>query len=232
MEVLTNKAGCTLQNNKMKNIQNILALSLLIVGSVAKAQTQEGLYFNLGKNFSSFSYTNKSAYSDKLAINGVGDAYEIGYSKPLKYKNFNTFKDFRYSGSITLNDYNTIAESAVNHLEWKTTYLGLQNTVDYQFYDAFHFFLSAKAGLNVSTLLSGKQTINNSGYNLVHQNEFSGLVVQPLVGIYAKYYLSKKGYLSMGCNLSKSVKLGNNTDHVSINNTQILFGGYFDLIKR
>lgn len=200
--------------------------------TVCTAQAQEGLFFNLGKNFSSFSYKNNSAYTDKLTINGIGDVYEIGYSKSLKYKNFKTFKDFRYSGSITLNDYNAIAESSANHLEWKTTYLGLQNTVDYQFYDAFHLFLSAKAGLNIATLLSGKQTINNSGYNLVHQNEFSGLVLQPVVGIYAKYYLSKNGYLSMGCNLSKSLKLGNNSDHVSITTTQILFGGYFDLIKR
>lgn len=199
---------------------------------LVQAQTKEGVFFNLGKNFSSFSYKNRSAYTEKLTINGIGDAYEIGYSLPLKYKSYKIFKDFRYSGSVTLNDYNAIADWSSSHLEWKTTYLGLQNTVDYQFYDAFHFFLSAKAGLNVSTLLSGKQIVNTSVYNLVQQNEFSGLVLQPLVGVYAKYYLSKNGYLSVGCNLSKSIKLGNNSDKVSINTTQILFGGYFDLIKK
>lgn len=199
---------------------------------MTQAQTQEGLYFNLGKNFSSFSYKNRSAFTPKLTINGVGDAYEIGYSKPLKYKSYQSFKDFRYSGSLTWNEYNATAVSTANQLEWKTTYIGLQNTVDYQFYDAFQLYLSAKAGLNLSTILFGKQIVNSSGYNLVHQKEFSGLVLQPLVGVYAKYYLSKNGYLSMGCNLSKSVKLGNNTDKVTINTTQILFGGYFDLIKK
>lgn len=199
---------------------------------MTQAQTQEGLYFNLGKNFSSFSYKNRSAFTEKLTINGVGDAYEIGYSKPLKYKSYQSFKDFRYSGSLTWNEYNATAVSTANQLEWKTTYIGLQNTVDYQFYDAFQLYLSAKAGLNLSTILFGKQIVNSSGYNLVHQKEFSGLVLQPLVGVYAKYYLSKNGYLSMGCNLSKSVKLGNNTDKVTINTTQILFGGYFDLIKK
>jgi hypothetical protein len=63
-------------------------------------------------------------------------------------------------------------------------------------------------------------------------NEFSGIIIQPVLGVYAKYYLTKNGYLSAGLNLSKSLKLGNNSDHVSINTTQILFGGYFDLIKR
>ncbi len=189
----------------------------------------QGVFFNLGKNFSSFSYKNQSAYTDKLTINGVGDAYELGYTHPLKYKNY---KDLYYTGSVTINDYNAIAESAVNRLEWKTTYLGVQSTVDYQFYDSFYFFLSAKAGLNLSTILRGKQEIDNSAYNLAHNSEFSGLIVQPVVGVYAKYYLSKSGYLSAGLNLSKSVKLGNNSDNVSINNCQILFGGYFDLIKR
>jgi hypothetical protein len=189
----------------------------------------QGVFFNMGKNFSTFSYKNRSAFTQKLDINGVGDAYEIGYTDVLKYKNY---KDLKYTGSVTINDYNAIGETSLNRLEWKTTYLGVQSTVDYQFYDAFFFFLSARAGLNLSTILRGKQTVNNAAYDLVSNKEFSGLVLQPVIGVYAKYYLSKNGYLSAGLNLSKTLKLGNNTDHVSINNTQILFGGYFDLIKR
>ena len=189
----------------------------------------QGVFFNLGKNFSTFQYKNKSAFTDKLAIKGFGDAYEIGYTDVLKYKNF---KDLKYSGSVTINDYNAIAASNVNKLEWKTTYLGVQSSVDYQFYDSFYFFLSAKAGLNLSTLLRGHQQADNSAVNLVGVNEFSGIIIQPVLGVYAKYYLTKNGYLSAGLNLSKSLKLGNNPDNVSINTTQILFGGYFDLIKR
>ncbi|MBP6040900.1 MAG: hypothetical protein KA509_03740 [Flavobacterium sp.] len=189
----------------------------------------QGVFFNMGKNFSTITYKNRSAFTEKLDINGIGDAYEVGYTDVLKYKNF---KDLKYTGSVTINDYNAIAETSLNRLEWKTTYLGVQSTVDYQFYDAFFFFLSARAGLNLSTILRGKQTVNNAAYDLVSNKEFSGLVLQPVIGVYAKYYLSKNGYLSAGLNLSKTLKLGNNTDHVSINNTQILFGGYFDLIKR
>ncbi len=189
----------------------------------------QGVFFNLGKNFSTFSYKSNSNFIEKLKINGVGDAYELGYTDVLKYKNF---KDLKYTGSITINDYNAVAESAQNLVEWKTTYLGVQSTVDYQFYDSFYFFLSARAGLNLSTILRGKQVVDNSAYNLAGNGEFSGLVLQPVIGVYAKYYLSKNGYLSAGLNLSKNFKLGNNPDNVSINTTQILFGGYFDLIKR
>lgn len=189
----------------------------------------QGVFFNLGKNFNTFKYKNRSAFTDKLDIKGIGDAYEIGYSNVLKYKNF---KDLKYTGSVTINDYNAIAASNVNRLEWKTTYLGVQSSVDYQFYDSFYFFLSARTGLNLSTLLRGSQQIDNSAVNLVGVKEFSGIIIQPFVGVYAKYYLTKNGYLSAGLNLSKSLKLGNNSDNVSINTTQILFGGYFDLIKR
>jgi hypothetical protein len=200
--------------------------------ALSSVQAQDGLFFNFGKNFSSFSYKNKSAYADKLKMNGNGQAYELGYSMPLKYVDFKTFKDFRYSASLTLNDYNGLALSSVNKLEWNTTYLGVQNTVDFQFFDSYYFFLSAKAGVNLSTILSGKQEVNNAVYNIAHQKEFSGLLFQPLIGVYAKYYLSKNGYLSLGCNMSKTVKLFNNPDRVSINTTQILFGGYFNLIKK
>jgi len=193
------------------------------------AHSQDGVYLNTGKNFSSISYKNRSNDISKIRINGVGDSYELGYSMPFKYKKF---KELRYSGSATLNDYNAVGISNLNILDWKTTYFGIQNTVDYQFYEAYFFFLSAKAGLNMSTIIRGKQIVNNSVTNLVSQNEFSGLVIHPIIGIYAKYYLSKNGYLSVGYNLSKSFKLGNNTDNVSINNGQILFGGYFDLIKK
>lgn len=189
----------------------------------------QGVFFNQGKNFSSIMYKNRSAFLDRLKINGVGDAYELGYTDTLNYKKI---KDLKYTGSVTLNDYNATAISDITKADWKTTYLGVQSTVDYQFYDAFYFFLSARAGLNMSMLVRGRQEIDNAAYNLVHHSELSGIRFQPLVGVYAKYYLTKNGYLSAGLNLSTNFKIGNNTDHVAINTTQIVFGGYFDLIKR
>ena len=47
----------------------------------------QGVFFNLGKNFSTFSYKSNSNFTEKLKINGVGDAYELGYTDVLKYKN-------------------------------------------------------------------------------------------------------------------------------------------------
>ena len=33
--------------------------------------------------------------------------------------------------------------------------------------------------------------------------DFSGLILQPVLGLDAKYYISKTGYLSLGCNVAK-----------------------------
>lgn len=185
----------------------------------------QGVFFKMGKNFTSFSYKNTTPFTEKIKINGTGSSYELGYAMPLKYK------DFSYLGSVTLNDYNATGESDLNNLEWKTTYIGVQNVVDYRFYDSFYFFISAQAGLNVSTMLYGKQQLNNATYNLTKNKDFSGLILQPVLGLNAKYYISKSGYLSLGCNFTKSMSLNPTPEKVSFNTFQILFGGYFDLIK-
>lgn len=185
----------------------------------------QGVFFKMGKNFTSFSYKNTTPFTEKIKINGTGSTYELGYAMPLKYK------DFSYLGSITLNDYNATGESDLNNLEWKTSYIGIQSVVDYRFYDSFYFFISAQAGLNMSTMLYGKQQLNNATYNLTKNKDFSGLILQPVLGLNAKYYISKSGYLSLGCNFTKSMSLNPTPEKVSFNTFQILFGGYFDLIK-
>ena len=73
--------------------------------------------------------------------------------------------------------------------------------------------------------------INNSANSLMGNKDFSGLLLQPTLGVNAKYYISKTGYLSLGCNLAKSYSLNPTPDKVSFNTYQILFGGYFELNK-
>lgn len=203
----------------MKNF--VVLITFLLSGSIYA----QGVFFKMGKNYSSFSYKNNTPFADKIKITGTGSSYELGYEKSLK------IKDLSYLASITLNDYNGTGESNLVNLDYKTSYIGLQNAINYQFYDSFYFFVSAKAGLNMSTIIYGKQQLNNSAFNLTNNKDFSGLILQPLLGLDAKYYISKSGYLSLGCNLTKSISLNPTADKVSFNTFQILFGGYFELNK-
>lgn len=204
-------------------MRKLVLLLFVLLSNVFYAQ---GVFFRTGKNFTSISYKNTTPFTEKIKINGTGSSYELGYAMPLK-----KFKYLTYLGSVTLNDYNATGESELNNLDWKTSYIGIQSVVDYRFYDSFYFFISAQAGLNVSTILYGKQQLNNATYNLTKNKDFSGLILQPVVGVNAKYYISKSGYLSLGCNLTKSISLNPTAEKVSFNTVQILFGGYFDLIK-
>lgn len=203
-------------------MKKLLFFLLCLLCSAIHAQ---GVFFKTGKNYTSFSYKNTSPFTEKIKINGTGSSYELGYNLPLKYK------DVSWSSSITLNDYNATGESRTNNIEYKTSYIGLQNTIDYQFYDSFYLFISAQAGLNLSTIVYGKQQINNSTNSLMGNKDFSGILLQPTLGVNAKYYISKTGYLSLGCNLAKSFSLNPTPDKVSFNTYQILFGGYFELNK-
>ena len=162
----------------------------------------QGVFFNLGKNFSSLSYKNKSSFTEKLRINGVGDAYELGYTDVLKYKNF---KDLKYTGSITINDFNAIAESDLNKLEWKTTYLGVQSTVDYQFYDAFFFenpehynkfwFVLHKY-LAMPAARKSKFILTITNHSLHKINLLAGIPLEKLICI----YLAPKSLDQVGAN--------------------------------
>ncbi len=203
-------------------MKNLTLLLFFIISNTVFAQ---GIFFKTGKNFTTFSYKNTTPNTEKIRINGTGTSYELGYAMPLEYN------DFSYLVSVTLNDYNATGESSSNNLEWKTSYIGIQNTIDYQFYNSNNFLISAQAGLNIAKILSGKQTLNNSTYNLAHNKDFSGLIFQPVIGVNTKYIISKSGYFSLGCNLAKSISLNPTPEKVSFNTFQILFGGHFDLTK-
>ena len=54
----------------------------------------QGVFFKMGKNYSSFSYKNNTPFADKIKINGTGSSYELGYTMPLKFKDFSIHENF------------------------------------------------------------------------------------------------------------------------------------------
>jgi hypothetical protein len=62
----------------MKKIMPHILFFLLTITAYS-----QGVFFNLGKNFSTFQYKNKSAFTDKLAIKGFGDASDFWWSSNI-----------------------------------------------------------------------------------------------------------------------------------------------------
>jgi hypothetical protein len=82
-------------------------------------------------------------------------------------------------------------------------------------------------------MIYGKQNSNGVVYDLIGQNEFSGIFISPFVGLQTRYRLNDLGYLSLGYAFSKSLKpFNNSTEKLSFNTNQILFGIHFNINKK
>ena len=183
-------------------------------------------YFLAGSNFTKYVYKTSEGTMTTSLQSGTGSTYEMGFSTSF------INQDMNYSVGITLNDYNAVAGSPSESYKWDTKYIGVQNAVSYNFSVSNDFQFSVKVGVNLSTLIYGKQNINGAVYDLMSQNEFSGLFLSPFAGIETRYKLSDFGYLSLGYAFSKTMKpFHNSEEKLSFNTNQILFGIHFNINK-
>lgn len=205
-----------------------LLLLFLFVGKIGYSQE---IYFLTGKNYTNY----KIRYNGSESVNGLekkgeGDSYEIGLAIPIKVQRLAFDNNLNYTVGLTLNQYNAEAGNHANNYEWKTEYVGVQNALVYSFVKSNHLDLAVKGGVNISTIVSGSQKINNSRLGLTNQKDFNGVIVSPLLGIQAKCNLSEYGYLSLGYNYSRSISLTNDTNKkLSFLTNQVVFGISFEL---
>lgn len=200
-----------------------LLLLVVILCSLQNTHSQE-IYFHTGKNFTNYDYKDVSGTSNPDLQAGSGTFYEIGYVIPLSNEKM------KYSIGLSLNEYNTIGGNFANSYSWNTDYLGIQNIVSYSLLSRGSFDIAINGGLGLASLIYGKQEINGTFLDLGSQKEFSGLIIQPVLGFQTRYSIMNDGFLSLGYNFSKSFNLTNSTDEkLSFNNSQIQFGIHFNL---
>jgi hypothetical protein len=155
---------------------------------------------------------------------GTGNFYEIGYSLKLKPKNL------FYNVGINVNEYSAYAHSTANNYEWNTKYLGVQNALEYRFPIGDKFKVNIQAGINISSIVYGRQQINGVYYNLMKQGEFSYINIDPYARIQLAYTISDIGFMSIGYGFCKSFFWMNNTsEKLSITTNQLVFGFHFNI---
>lgn len=202
-------------------IKNYLLLALLMFSTHLFSQKA---YFLAGSNITSYSFKSSVGEMTTQLQSGTGSSYEIGYTSALK--NQKIFYDI----SLTLNDYNAMAGTPANNYKWETKYMGVQNAISFNLAVAKSFRLMLNGGINLSTIIYGKQTSNGVVYDLMSQDEFSGVLISPFIGAQTRYQLNDLGYLSLGYSFSKSLNPFNvSPDKLSFNNNQILFGIHFNI---
>lgn len=204
---------------------------LFVVLVLSNAIYSQGVYLLIGKNYTSY----KLNYSGSDPVNGLikkgeGDSYELGLSFALSKKRLPLDRNLFYTVGLNLNQYNAEAGNATNFYNWKTEYVGIKNSLVYSFIKSDKLDLAVKTGLNLETMLSGSQNINNSRYDLTQEKDFRGIILSQSLGISAKYNLTEYGYLSLGYNYNRSFNLSNNSDKkLSFLTNQILFGISFEI---
>lgn len=210
----------------MKNylLKNFLLFTFLVAS--CQLFSQEA-YFLAGSNFTKYTFKSSEGAMTTQLQSGTGSTFEMGYSFPIKAEKI------YYSVGVTLNDYNAVAGSQSESYAWDTKYIGIQNAVSYNFPVSDNFQLVVKAGVNLATIIYGKQNIDGAVYDLTGQDEFSGMLISPFFGGETRYKLNDLGYLSLGYAFSKSINPFNTSqEKLSFNTNQILFGIHFNINKK
>jgi hypothetical protein len=195
---------------------------MLLMGVISLQQVQsQEIYFYTGVNLTKYDYKDSQGISNKNLQNGTGAFYEIGYAEYFD-------DNFNFTVGMALDAYNAVGGNTANKYSWDTKYLGVKGTTSYSFIKTKEFEFAAKGGLNLSTIVYGKQEINNAVFDIKDHNEFSGILLTPLIGLQARYSIRESGYLSVGYNLSKGFNISNTSaEKLSFNNNQFQIGVHF-----
>jgi opacity protein-like surface antigen len=197
---------------------------LFFLASNLKAQE---LYIFSGKNSTRFIFKSTNDTSENIAFRkGLGSNLEIGYTYKLKNNLF------VYALGLSYNEFEAEASNYATNYTWETTYIGIINKISYNLsgtkpycYFGVDMSLFLNTGFNTATLINGSQFINNYYYDLSKNEEFSGVLLQPFIGISAQYIVSRNFKLNLGYNFSKTFNLTNKTaEKTSFNTNQFQIG--------
>lgn len=197
----------------------LLLVVLLCSAGITNAQA---IYFQTGKNFTNYDFKIDEGIGATLQA-GIGNFYEIGYQIHLA----NEILD--YNIGLNLNSYNGIGGDADFSFSWDTQYLGIQNMLSVVAIKNYGFESGLQGGLGLATMIYGKQNLDGQYLDLAGQKEFSGVVLSPKIGFFARYNVENDIVLSFGYAFSKSFNVTNSTpEKLSFNTQQIQFGVHFN----
>ena len=201
---------------------NLIFGFLLLISTSSKAQE---LYFSSGLNFTTYNFKS----TDNLPLEfktKSSQFYELGYVFKLMNNKLH------YSAGLAINGFDATSGDSANHYEWETTYLGLNNQLQYIIIpsERMPFELSAGLQMQLMHIINGEQKINGESFDLTKEKEFTGFWIQPGAIVTAKYFISDYWQLSLGYNYSVGMNVSNSTEEkVTFNNQQIRFGIHFNI---
>lgn len=183
----------------------IVIITFFFISKIASSQE---LYFASGKNSTSYKYTSSKSSGNLYLSPGDGNSFEFGYLKRFLKNDSANFFDY-YKGSITYNQFNANGGTTNSTYTWRTNYIGVQNAIAINLLTTNNDYVKFRllAGLNISTIIKGEQTINNIKYNIANQEDFKGVFLQPLTGIETQIRLTNSINLLGSYSYSSAYKI-------------------------
>jgi len=201
----------------------ILLATLILLVATSYAQRA---YFITGSNFSTFILNSAIPMSTPIQT-GTGSNYEMGLSAIIKPKKLS------YSFGVNLNEYNAMAGNFANSYSWNTKFLGLNNSLEYSAELFGNLSMILQGGLNLSSIVYGKQSINGAYFDLINQKEFAGLTFTPHAHVALSVPFSvpfqEVGFLSLSYGINRCYFLNLSEEKLSITTRQIRFGIHFNI---
>lgn len=202
-------------------MKQILSITLIVFAF--NFSLGQEVYLNVGRNFTTYDYTNTLGDENPNIEPSSGNFYEVGYIFPIDNK-------FKFSTSLTLDQFNATGGNLVNNYSWETDYIGLQGMVRYNLlefrqgrYNFSPFSVIIKAGMNFNHIIDGIQKINGQTFKLSNENEFKGVFIKPVVGLDLQFLFSNNIAINLGYNLSKNLSFSSK-ERLNFNNQQLQFG--------
>jgi hypothetical protein len=199
---------------------------LLFIALISSCQVfSQEVYINAGKNYTKYNYKNALLQSSTNLQSGTGNSYEVGIAKPFRNEHV------LYGLGVSLNDYNAIGGTSASSYRWDTQYLGAKANIYYSFFpNSKNINLLVNFGVDGSTIIYGKQEIDGTYYDLIHQKEFSGIWIGSSAGVQVKYRIESFGYLSLDYIFIQNLNVSNKTkEKVSFSTQQIALGFHFPI---
>ena len=189
------------------------------------------VYLNVGRNFTSYDYTNSQGEENPNIKPSNGASYSLGYIFKIR-------KKFGVATGLTLDQYNATGGNYVYNYSWDTNYLGLKGMAKYTLLAAEketevdsasssckgRFAIHFNAGINLNHIISGEQKINGQTFDLTSEDEFKGLFIKPGVGLDIQYFLLENIAVGLSYHLSKNFAMSSGEEELNFNNNQLLFG--------
>lgn len=178
-----------------------LLLALTLIPAVIVAQfgpfEEDGIFFEAGMNFTSYNYSDDKGASNSNIEPGTGvfiraGLGSIGYNSGFSY-------------GISLNQFNATGGDGLDLYDWKVTHLGGFGQWSRYFTSENKFGFNA--ALELSTMVSGRQTLGESSYKLSSYDEFKGLWVDPRIGINYRAVTTDSILLEVGYSLQLGYNL-------------------------